>query len=328
MAKRGFVTGASGFVGASLVTQLLQQGWEVTALVRASSPLEDLPSNEIDLRVGDITDAGSVRECMPAGVDCVFHVAASTSIWSGDNALQTRINVDGTRNVIDAAIRRGAGRLAHTSSIAVWGQQSRLINEDSPRYTGSDWINYIRTKHAAEEIVRAATNAGDIDAVILNPANILGPGDRHNWSRMARMIHSGKLPGAPPGGGAFADVHEVARAHIRAFEHGGRGQNYLLGGEDALFIDIVRQLGDILGRRVPGRPVPAMVLRAAARFYAMAAAVTRRAPDLTPEGAELVSHHVRIDSSRARRELGYRYTPIRKLLEDTCQWLETKGMLT
>jgi len=328
MAKRGFVTGASGFVGGKLVHELLRLGWQVTALVRASSPLDDLPGSGLDLKFGDITDTTSLEAAIPRGVDAIFHVAANTGIWSGNNEQQSLINIEGTRNVVDAAIKAGAKRLLHTSSIAVWGQRSRVINEHSPRHEGTDWINYIHSKQAAEEIVRAATNTGDIDAVILNPANILGPGDRRNWSRMIRMVSAGNLPGAPPGGGSFADVREIAKAHIQAFEHGRRGQNYLLGGEHWMFIDIVHMIGEILDRPVPKRPLPGIVLKAAARVYAIGAGITGREPVLTPEGAELVRHDIEIDSSRACNELGYRYTPVRRLLVDTCQWMQAKGMLT
>jgi len=328
MSLRAFLTGATGFVGMNLARALVEQGWAVTALVRPDSPRAGIEGLGMTLAEGDLNDAASLEAAMPASVDAVFHVAASTNIWSRNNALQRRANVDGTRKLLKAAIGAGARRWVHTSSFAVWGFADRTLTEDSSRLEHSDWINYVRTKWEAECLVKDAVGAGRIDAVILNPAHILGPGDRHNWSRMIRLVQQGKLPGVPPGGGAFADVREVARAHIQAFHHGRSGQNYLLGGPDVLFLEVVKVTGEILRRKVPGRASPAWLLRAAARGQVIAAAFTGKEPDLTPEGAAMITRHMGCDSSRAVRELGYRFTPIDKLLDDTCAWLRKEGLLT
>lgn len=327
MSLRAFLTGATGFVGMNLARELVEHGWAVTALVRPTASLEDISSLELRLAEGDVTDRDSVFRAMPQGVDAVFHVAASTSIWSRNNTMQRRVNADGTRNVLEAAIRAGAGRFVHTSTFAVWGFQHGRFDENSPRLTNSDWINYVATKWEAECAVREAVETGRLDAVILNPAHILGPGDRHNWSRMIRLVQTGKLPGVPPGGGAFGDVREIARAHRRAFEHGRPGHNYLLGGPDTPFIEVIRMTGEILDRTVPRRASPAWLLKAAARAYVMRAALTGREPDLTPEGAAMITRHIDCDSSKAMRELDYRFTPVRQLLEDTCAWMRAEGML-
>lgn len=321
------MTGGTGFVGMNLLQQLLEQGWEVTALVRPDSPLEYIKGLAVNLHPGDITDPASLENGIPKNVDAVFHVAASTNIWSRNNEQQTRINVDGTRNVLQAAVRAGAGRLVHTSSFIVWGFHQTLLNERSPWLDNANWINYVRTKRAAETLVKEAVAKRRVDAVILNPAHILGPGDTHNWSRVIRLVHENNLPGVPPGGGAFADVREVARAHISAFHRGRKGENYLLGGNDTLFIDVVRMTGEILGRKVPGNPSPAWLLKAVSQAYVLASALTGKEPDLTPEGVAMIIRHIECDSSRAVEELGYRFTPVRQLLVDTTQWLRDKGML-
>lgn len=327
MTKRAFVTGASGFVGMNLVRQLAEQDWQVTAIVRDQSPLEDIDGLGLTLVKGDVCDAASIHAALPHNADCVFHVAASTNIWSRNNASQERVNVDGTRNVVKAALDKGTRRFVHTSSFIVWGFGDDVLTEDSPRLANADWINYVRTKYKAEEIVKSAVANEGLDAVIVNPAHILGPGDRHNWSRMIRLVNAGKLPGIPPGGGAFSDVREVARAHIQAYHHGRTGQNYLLGGPDTMFVDVVGMTGELLGRKVPRKASPAFVLKAAARAYVTIAALTGKEPDLTPEGAAMITRHIRCDSSRAVKELDYRFTPVKQLLADTCDWMREKGML-
>ena len=327
MSRQAFITGATGFVGGHVARELVREGWQVTALVRDNSSLRDIQDLGLELREGDVTDRESLQRAIPRGCDAVFHVAASTSIWSRRNAEQTRINLHGTRHVIEAARAAGVQRLVHTSTFAVWGFGDRVVTEETPRTTDSDWINYVASKHAAEEEVKHAAERGGLDAVIMNPAHVLGPGDRHNWSRMIRMVDEGSLPGVPPGGGAFGDVREIARAHVQAFHDGRRGANYLLGGEDVEFIDVIRVVGEILGKPVPSKPTPAWVLKAVARFNVARAAITGKEPDLTPEGAAMITRHMGCDSSRAQRELGYRFTPIRTLLEDTIRWMKREGLL-
>jgi nucleoside-diphosphate-sugar epimerase len=327
MSLRAFVTGGSGFVGMNLLRQLAEQDWQVTALVRRQSPLEDIRDLGIELVQGDITDAQSVRNAIPRGVDCVFHVAASTNRWSKNNELQTRINVDGTRNVLEAAVELGAKRMIHTSSFVVWGFHTQLLNEDSRWLENADWINYVRTKREAELIVKKAASEERLDTVILNPAHILGPGDRRNWSRMISLVHKNSLPGVPPGGGAFSDVREVARAHVQAYHHGRKGQNYILGGEHAMFLEVVKMTGELLGRKVPRHASPAWLLKAVAQLHVLAAAFTGAEPDLTPEGAAMITQHIECDSSRAIKELGYRFVPVQQQLTDTCDWMRSKGML-
>ncbi len=324
---RAFVTGASGFVGINLVKELQVQGWQVTILVRKESLLDDLRGLPVNITYGDITDADSVTTAIPGGVDAVFHVAASTSIWSANNEQQSRTNVDGTQNVIRAALQAGASRFIHVSSFVVYGFQPGTINEDTPRITNADWINYVSTKHQAELLVREAIENDGLDAVILNPAHIMGPYDRNNWARMLIMVNRGDLPGVPSGAGSFADVREIARAAIQAFHHGGTGMNYLLGGTDAAFVDVVRIAGKLTGKKVPAGATPAWVIKLIARIKVLVAGITGNEPDLTPEGAAMVTQHIMCDSSRAIVELGFKNTPIDVLVTDTYNWLETAGLL-
>ncbi len=327
MGLRAFVTGATGFVGGNLVRELHHQGWSTTALVRHDSSDQDIRDVPVDFVEGDIVDADSVRRAIPRGVDAVFHTAASTNVWSGNNDAQDRVNIGGTRDVIEAAVAAGAKRLIYTSSFTTWGFQHTTLTEQSPRTDESDWINYVRTKYIAETLVREAVKLGRIDAVILNPAHILGPGDRNNWSKMMVLVQQRKLPGVPSGGGAFADVREVAKAHVKAFHKGERGERYLLGGEDVSFLDVIRISGEILGRPVPRKPTPAWLLQTMARLNVMLAGVTGRPPVITPESAVMITHNILCDSSRAQRELDYQFTPIRKLIKDTIVWMKSAGLL-
>ena len=144
--KTAFVTGATGFLGLNLVEALLAQGWRVVALHRPDSDLKYLRRLSAERAVGDVTHAPSVRRAMPQGVDAVFHAAGDTSLWSGHNAAQDRVNVDGTRNVVGAALERRARRFVHTSSISAYGLQGSRFDESAAQLGGISPVNYDRSK--------------------------------------------------------------------------------------------------------------------------------------------------------------------------------------
>lgn len=327
MSKTAFLTGASGFVGSHLARQLHEQDWHVHVLARSTSRMSETDDLPLTVHAGDITDPDSLRQAIPQNTDAVFHVAASTNFWSRRNHQQTRINADGTANMIDAAIAAGARRFIHTSSFVTWGFPGGEFNEESERSTRWDWINYVRTKHQAETRVLAAEADGLLDAVILNPANVLGPGDWHNWSRIIRILKQGKLPAAPPGGGNFCDVREVAAAHVRAFEKGRSGEKYLLGGHFERIGKVMERAGEILDCPVPRIVMPAWLFPPLARVIAPFAALGGAEPDITPESAAMASHDIRCDSSKAERELDYRAVPVEDMLRDTIDWMNEKGLL-
>lgn len=318
---RAFVTGATGFVGHNLAVELRAAGWDVVALVRRDADSRHLDALGVTKRDGTVTDAQSVLVAMPEGVDAVFHVAGSTSLWKRGDAQQTLVNVGGTANVVRAAIARRVRRFVQTSSVGAYGHHHTRIDESTPSNAESSWINYIRTKRAAElEVLRGV--AEGLDAVIVNPPHIVGPYDRRNWSRLFRLVRDGKLPGIPPGAGSWCHVREVARAHIAAFERGRAGEHYLLGGTDATFLEAIQTIGRLVGKPVPRKPLPAFVLKTVAMLNELAAAFTGREPDITPEGAALVCETILTDCGKAVRELGYRAVSLETMFSDCWEWMQ------
>jgi nucleoside-diphosphate-sugar epimerase len=326
VARTAFVTGATGFVGLNLVDLLLAQGWRVIALHRPGSERRYLRRLPAELAVGDVTDAASARRAMPQNVDAVFHVAGDTGLWSRNNAAQNRVNVDGTRYVVGAALERRARRFVHTSTISVYGLQNGHIDEHSPQLGAVSPVNYQRSKYLAEEAVRAGLARG-LDAVIVNPGAIIGPYDTRNYARVVTLVAAGKLPGVPPGSLSFCHVREVAQAHLAACERGRRGENYLLAGTDARVFDLVREIGAALGKPVPRRTTPAWVLRVLGALGALQGRLTGREPALTPEAARMVTRSVSCDSAKAIRELGYRTVPLGEMVRDSVAWLASEGLV-
>jgi len=325
---RVLLTGSTGFLGQHLLRQLVDSGVQVAALYRNADAAESLRAQGAQPVRGDVTDAASLASALREPTDAIFHSAADTSVWKRGNDAQTRTNVEGARNIIAAVRDHGVKRLVHTSSVAAFGHvDGQALVETLPRAGVDSWINYERTKALAENLVREAVVRGEIDAVILNPAHIMGPGDRYNWTRLILLLDKDQLPGAPPGSGAFADVREVARAHVAAWQRGRSGESYLLGGDYVSFFDLLTRLAAAIGCPPPRRALPKSFLHLYAKMLELAASVTGKPPRLTPEGAALTSQHLRVDSSKAVAELGYAPTPLDILVRDTIAWLRTEGLL-
>jgi nucleoside-diphosphate-sugar epimerase len=324
--RRAFVTGGTGFLGLNLIEQLIAQGWQVTALHRPTSDTRLLTRFQVRLVGGDILDPESLRRAVPAGVDAVFHVAADISMWSGAASRQTRINVEGTRHIVEAALSANAKRLVHTSTWNTYGIWQGEISEELPQRGNESRANYDRTKLLAEEQVRKGIARG-LGAVIVNPSHIMGRYDRKGWAQLIMMAHERWLPGVPPGAGTFCHAAAVARAHIAAAERGRRGANYLMSGADASFVELFAVINEITGSRVPLRPLPSALFRVPALLGAAWASWTGKEPAMTPEGVEIAIARARVASRRAEQELGYRPAPLRELIEDSYRWLLAEGLL-
>jgi nucleoside-diphosphate-sugar epimerase len=321
-----FITGATGFLGRHMVEVLKENDWTIFALCRRAANTKFLKSAGVSICEGSLDDDHSIADAMPEGCDAVFHMAADTSVWRGDRARQTRTNVDGTANIVKAAMAKGIGRFIHTSTIAVYGHHQGVITESSPRLGLNSRVNYARTKTAAENLVRDAVGGG-LDAVILNPGHVIGRYDRKNWAAMFFVIKRDQLNGVPPGKGSFANGREVARAHLAAYERGGRGENYLLGGPYHSFLDLVGEVGRLLGKKTPDKTSPAIIIRAIARLQDTLAYITRKQPPLTPDVADFLCSDDHMDSSKAISALSYQEVPLRESLAECFGWLKGKDLL-
>ena len=324
MKKTAYVTGSNGFLGLNLCAELLHQGWRVLALHRATSDTRYLKGFAVEPVEGDINDPVSLARTLPLRVDALFHVAGSTSLWSRHNAGQDRINIEGTRNVVEAALAAGAKRFVHTSSISAWGIRTGTIDETAEQLGAASPVNYQRSKCAAEAEVRKGIARG-LEAVIVNPAGILGPYDTAGYARLFRMVHAGKLPGVPPGSLSFCDVREVAKAHIAAAERGRVGERYLLGGADASLLELVTIIGELDGKPVPKHASPAWLLKLVAAVGESFSLVTGKEPTLTREAATMATRSLFCDCTKAQRELGFRAVPLRGMVEDCYRWMKDEG---
>ncbi|KAF0692861.1 Aste57867_16107 [Aphanomyces stellatus] len=331
MPKTAFVTGATGFLGQHIVDVLLKDGeWTVIAFVRASSNTIALASRVgVQCVVGNLRDSASIAAVMPEGVDAVIHAAANLTLYAPQHAEQWEDNVTATKAMCDAALAKHAKRFVFVSSTASFGNAPGVITEDSEQLGNVSPVNYAQTKYAAEQCVRAAIRDG-LQAIIVNPAHIIGPYDKVSWSRLFIMLSQGKLDGIPPGAGSFAYGPCVAEAIVVAAsgERGRVGHNYFLGGANASFHTLLISAADLIGVKETRKPLPAWLLLTLGWFYDWYAyLVTGTEPKLTYEGALLVTGEKYCDSTKAKTELGYKTMTIEEMLPPILAWLKTNKYL-
>ena len=244
------VTGGTGLVGNNVVRLLLERGNAVRVLVRPGADRRPFEGLDVERAEGDVCDAASVeRACQ--GISTIVHSAGIVHFgWSGLER-QRAVNVQGTRNVAEAARRAGA-RLVHVSSIDALGvaRPDQPADEDSPR-TGKIPCPYVLTKREGEEVVRSATAAG-LDAVIVNPGFMLGPWDwKPSSGRMLLEVAQRFTPVAPTGGLSVCDVRDVAAAIVTAGERAPGGRQYILAGENLTYLAIWCLFAEVSGGQKP-----------------------------------------------------------------------------
>lgn len=328
---RSVVTGAAGFVGSNVVRALLERGDEVRALVQPRDDLRNLRGLDVDVRLGDVTDAASVARAV-RGVDRVFHLAAIYALWTPDRGSRMhRVNVEGTHVVLEESARAGVARVVHTSSIARFGGQGigQRATEQSAFALGRTGSAYAISKAEAHEVaVRAAR---DQDVVIVAPCGPIGPGDVGPTPTGRLLIECLSLPVVPVMRTTtnFVHVRDVAVGHVLAAERGARGETYLLGHRDLSLRELAGLALEVTGRRAPIVEIPRRVARRAGAIASeLADRITHRAPPVTREAIAIAELGLAADPIKAVRELGLPQTAIEAALADALEWFAREGYLS
>lgn len=322
------VTGATGFVGSHVVKKLLKEGHGVRILRRQKSSTQLLAGLPVETAIGDVTDRSSVLNAVN-GCEIVFHVAGLVSFWAGNEKLQKKINVDGTRNVVEACLQYKVRRLIHTSSIAALGYapEGKLGNENTDYNWWPYRISYNNTKHWAEEEVRQGIQRG-LDAVFVNPAVIFGPGDLNlNAGAIVFQIARRNLPVYFEGGCCVCDVEDVAQGQIQAWLKGKTGERYILGGENYSWKELFTLIAEVIGVPPPKWKIPIPLLTLLAYGYDRIGRLKKKEPPLTPESIRISAVPCFYSSDKAIRELGYTITPFRETIRKTYEWYKTNKYL-
>ena len=310
------VTGATGLVGSHVTRLLVERGDRVRVTVRTGSILDQIEDLGIEMARCDILDRQAVRRAM-RGVTRVFHVAGLTSLRAGADALY-RVNVDGTRIVLEEALRAGAERVVHTSSVAAIGPATRGATADERQVfrAGHHGLPYINSKHAAEnEALRVAAHG--LPVVIVNPGFVFGRGDLHRSStEIVRRFLRRQIPAYVDGALNIVDVRDVARGHLAADERGEPGERYILGNRNYTLDRLFADLGRVSGVEPPSLKLPVPVALALAEAQAR---LPGRA-QITPTEVRASSLWWTYRNTKAKRELGWRPSPHEDTIEATVAW--------
>jgi dihydroflavonol-4-reductase len=326
------ITGATGFLGANVAAELCARGVAVRATRRSSSKaahVADLPLTWVDAELSSVDGLARAFE----GADVVFHCAAAVTQTRFAKGLHKDTNVQGTKNVVDAARRAGVRRLVHTSSVVTCA----MAVGGGPDVTEDDRWNfpelgldeaYAVTKRDAE-LCALAGRGPDLDVVVVNPGFMLGPRDaKPSSGQLITEMAKGRILAVPSGVNNFVDVRDVARGMIAAFERGTSGERYILGGLNLPYAEMFALIAGVLGRRPPRVRVPDGLLmlvgavadlgeRLLGHELLLNSAVTRYS----------IEKGYRFSSARAMRELGYTLTPLETTVKDAVDWFRANGML-
>jgi dihydroflavonol-4-reductase len=273
------VTGATGFVGSAIVRVLVAAGYPVRALVRASSPRSNLAGVEIESVEGDICDAGAVARAT-TGARYVVHAAADYRLWAREPSAIVHTNVAGTRTVMEAALAAGVERVVYTSSVATLALRAdgEAADETVPLSATAVIGAYKRSKVMAERLVEEMIVRDALPAVIVNPSTPIGPRDARPTptGRIIVAAAAGRMPGFVDTGLNLVHVDDVAAGHVAALSRGRVGERYILGGDNVLLSDMLRDIALLVGRRPPRFKLPRGPLYPLAVAAEMIAAMTGR----------------------------------------------------
>jgi nucleoside-diphosphate-sugar epimerase len=318
------ITGATGQVGNAIARRLAGDGVAVRALVRSPERAQVLPAG-VDPVIGDVTDAPSLRAALD-GCATVYHAAGIPEQWRRDVGEFTRVNVDGTRNVVEAALAAGVERFVYTSTDDVLVQGPGATFDESVVNANPGQTPYQRSKQEADRIVTAALDRG-LPAVFLHPAGVYGPAPFlvKGLNDLLIQLAKRKTPALLPGGMGVAYSEDVADGHVRAAAQADVGARYLLAESFQPLTDIARVVADIEPRAKVPRVMPLAIARAVSMAGEGVARVTGRPPMISRSVLLFLERGSRPSGARARAELGWSPTPFATGVERTLAYFSKQG---
>lgn len=316
---RIFVTGGTGFIGSHLVKCLAETEHELVCLARKTSNVSALEDSGVTIAFGDVTDKDSLRKGMQ-GCDWVANLANLFLFWVSDEQVYDDVNVEGTRNVMEAALETGISKVVHVSTGAVWGNAEWPISEVTPLGVQRA-SKYAQTKYEGERIAWRFYEEHGLPLVMIYPSAVVGPDDPKAAGRYVKNIARHRMPAQVLTDTPFPFVYvgDVCKAILGALEKEGNiGEKYLVSSANLTWGELNRMICDIAGVPLPPFRLPDAVTRFNAKLLTGIADLTKRPPwlDLSVDQVALMRQGFVVDGSKAERELGFSYTPIRQALEE------------
>ncbi len=315
------VTGAAGHLGNVLVRELLENGYEVRAMVLPNEDVSSLVDLDLELKLGNVLDPASLERVFK-DIDYVFHMAGIVSIMPGEEDLVWKVNVEGTRNVLQAASNAGVKRLVYTSSIHAFSREWQgIIDEQVPFDPENPVGAYDRTKAIATLAVKQAIKEG-LDAVIVCPTGVVGPYD-YRGSSMGELVNDltqRRIHMLVEGAYDFVDVRDVAVGHRLALERGKSGQVYILSGHQIQLFQLKEMIQKIKGTHTPTINIPFKLAKIGAIFATIYYRLARKKPKFTEYALKTVRSNSLVSNEKAKRELGYHPRELLNTMVDTVKW--------
>src|SRR5271165_1320999 len=323
-----FVTGATGFLGSHVARQLLARGAELRLLVRPSSRTDNIDDLAAERVVGDLRDPESLKKGM-AGCEFVFHVAADYRLWARHGQELYDSNVEGTRNLLQAARGTGVRRVVYTSSVATmgFGNNGRLTDEGTPVTISNMIGDYKRSKFMAELLAIEAAQAGQ-NVVIVNPTTPIGERDIKPTPTGQIVVDflRHKFPAYVDTGLNLVDVVDCAKGHLLAMEKAVPVERYILGGENLTLKQILDKLAVITGLASPKVKLPYAVAFATGFVDTLVTGrMLKREPRVTLDAVRIGRKKMYVTSAKAERELGWNPGPVDEALRRAVEWFRANG---
>lgn len=320
-----FVTGATGFIGSYVVKRLVEQGHEVNALCRSESKASDLPE-EVKVFLGDINTESEIHKGME-GCDFVYHLAAFAKVWAKDSGQFYKVNVAGTKLVLQAAKDLGIRKVVVVSTAGIYGASfDGLVDESFVRR--KDFFNeYEGSKALAESWVKDYVTEG-LDVVLVSPTRVYGlylSGSPESLSLLIlKFVRGGwrYLPGPPDRIGNYVFVEDIVDGMELALNRGKPGRTYILGGENHSYKEFFTILSEVTGIKRKMIQIPVWFSFFFAWIQLLAARLFGIDPLITPKWVPKAKYHWAVSSARAEKELGYRITSLRDGLKRTVEALD------
>jgi dihydroflavonol-4-reductase len=324
------VTGATGFVGSAVARALVGRGHAVRVMVRKTSDrrnLTGLIASEVE---GDLADPASLKRAVQ-GCRYLFHVAADYRIWVPDPKPMLRANVEGTRQLMLAALDAGVERIVYCSSVAALGmtKDGTPADEMQPVTEASVVGIYKKSKYRAEQAVLSLVRERGLPSVIVNPAAPVGPRDVKPTptGRMVADAAAGRLPAYVDTGLNVVHVDDVALGHVLALERGRIGEKYILGSENLMLADLFALVAEEAGRKPPRVKLNRKMLYPLALGFEAAARLAKIDPLVTRDHLRMARKRMFFTSAKAEAELGFRPRPARMAIRDAIAWFRAAGMV-
>lgn len=328
-----FVTGASGFVGSNLVHELVARGHRVKVLARPGNDLRVLEGAKYERVQGDLSDKAAMADAM-RGCDWCFHVAAVYHLWMRDYKPMFESNVQGTRNLLEAATSAGCSRIVYTSTVGCIGLPKPVdgrvtpTDEDTPVSEAQMKNPYKLSKWRAEQVAMEFVRNG-APVIIVNPSGPVGPRDVKPTPTGQMIVDflNRKMPAYIDTGLNWVHVRDVAAGHILAAEKGRIGQRYILGNADGncTMKQVLDTLSEISGVPAPKMQFPHALAMMAGYANEAFSYVTGIPPKVPLAGVRMAGHKMWFNPGKAIRELGLPQTPVRDALKDAVDWFRTNG---